>query len=117
MRQVGFLAAAANYALDNNISRLKLDHENAKAIAGVCAEISPRLIDSTSVETNIVALDLSGTSITANELNNQLKEAGILAAALGPKFLRIVTHLDISETDMAKILEVLPKLLKRALVA
>jgi threonine aldolase len=96
---------------------LKLDHENAKAIAGACAEISPSLIDSTSVETNIVALDLSGTSITANELNNQLKEAGILAAALGPKFLRIVTHLDISETDMAKILEVLPKLLKRALVA
>jgi threonine aldolase len=117
MRQVGFLAAAANYALDNNISRLKIDHANAKAIAEACAAISPSLIDSTSVETNIVALNLSATSITANDLNNQLKEAGILAAALGPKFLRIVTHLDISETDMAKILEVLPKLLKRALVA
>ncbi len=117
MRQVGFLAAAANYALDNNISRLKIDHINAKAIADACAAISPTLVDSAGVETNIVALDLSGTSITANELNNQLKEAGILAAALGPKFLRIVTHLDISETDMAKILEVLPQLLKRALVA
>jgi threonine aldolase len=99
------------------MSRLKLDHANAKVIAEACSAISPSLIDSTSVETNIVALNLSGTSITANELNNQLKEAGILAAALGPKFLRIVTHLDITETDLAKILEVLPKLLKRALVA
>lgn len=117
MRQVGFLAAAANYALDNNISRLKIDHANAKAIAQACSAISPTLIDATTVETNIVALDLSGTSITAGELNNQLMEAGILAGALGPKFLRVVTHLDNSEADMAKILEVLPKLLKRALVA
>ena len=117
MRQVGFLAAAANYALDNNISRLKDDHVNAKKIATACAEISPDLIDATSVETNIVALDLSRLNITANDLNNQLKEAGILASALGPKFLRVVTHLDITDSDMEIILEVLPKLLKRALVA
>jgi threonine aldolase len=117
MRQVGFLAAAANYALDNNVSRLKDDHVNAKKIATACAEISPDLIDAVGVETNIVALDLSRLDITANELNNQLKEAGILASALGPKFLRVVTHLDITDSDMEKILDVLPKLLKRAFVA
>jgi threonine aldolase len=117
MRQVGFLAAAANYALDNNILRLKDDHAKAKKIANACAEISPELIDAASVETNIVALDLSGLNITANELNNQLKESGILASALGPKFLRLVTHLDITDADMEKILGVLPKLLKRAFVA
>ena len=117
MRQVGFLAAAANYALDNNISRLKDDHVNAKKIAIACAEISPDFIDAAGVETNIVALDLSRLNITANDLNNQLKEAGILASALGPKFLRVVTHLDITDSDMEKILDVLPKLLKRAFVA
>ena len=117
MRQVGFLAAAANYALDNNISRLNDDHVKAKKIAMACAEISPDLIDASSVETNIVALDLSRLNITANDLNNQLKEAGILASALGPKFLRVVTHLDITDSDMEKILDVLPKLLKRAFVA
>ena len=117
MRQVGFLAAAANYALDNNILRLKDDHVNAKKIAIACAEISPDFIDAAGVETNIVALDLSRLNITANELNNQLKEAGILASALGPKFLRVVTHLDITDSDMEKILDVLPKLLKRAFVA
>ena len=117
MRQVGFLAAAANYALDNNISRLKDDHVKAKKIAMACAEISPDLIDASSVETNIVALDLSRLNITANDLNNQLKEAEILASALGPKFLRVVTHLDITDSDIEKILDVLPKLLKRAFVA
>ena len=117
MRQVGFLAAAANYALDNNILRLKDDHVNAKKIAIACAEISPDFIDAAGVETNIVALDLSRLNITANDLNNQLKDAGILASALGPKFLRVVTHLDITDSDMEKILDVLPKLLKRAFVA
>jgi threonine aldolase len=117
MRQIGFLAAAANYALDNNINRLKKDHESAKAIAEACAAVSPTFIDPSSVETNIVALDLSAASNTAAQLNAQLKDEGILASALGPKFLRVVTHLDISERDLAKILEILPKLLKRALVA
>ena len=67
--------------------------------------------------TNIVALDLSALSVTAQELNSQLKENGILASALGPNFLRLVTHLDFTDADLAKVLEVLPNLLKRALVA
>jgi len=117
MRQIGFLAAAANFALDNNIKRLAQDHEKAKQIAIACAEISPTLIDASSIETNIVALDLTAINISAAELNEQLKAEGILAGALGPNFLRLVTHLDISDSDLAKVLEVLPKLLKRALVA
>jgi threonine aldolase len=117
MRQIGFLAAAANFALDNNISRLAEDHIKAKQIAIACADISPDFIDAAGIETNIVALDLSGVKISAPDLNAQLKEEGILASALGPNFLRLVTHLDISDSDMSKVLEILPKLLKRALVA
>ena len=116
MRQVGFLAAAANFALDNNISRLAKDHESAKRIAEACAQISPNLIDPKSVQTNIIALDLTSLSISAAELSAQLKEAGILTGALGPNFLRLVTHLDISDSDMELALDVLPKLLKNALV-
>ena len=116
MRQVGFLAAAANFALDNNISRLAKDHESAKRIAEACAQISPNLIDPKSVQTNIIALDLTSLSISAAELSAQLKEAGILTGALGPNFLRLVTHLDITDSDMELALDVLPKLLKNALV-
>ena len=117
MRQVGFLAAAGNFALDNNINRLAEDHARAKTIAQICAEIAASTIDPQTVATNIVALDLSALSVTAQELNSQLKENGILASALGPNFLRLVTHLDFTDADLAKVLEVLPNLLKRALVA
>ena len=117
MRQVGLLAAAADYALDNNIALLAADHVRAKRIAEAAASVSESFISPHNVETNIVALDLRNLSISANELNAQLKEAGILASALGPKFIRFVTHLDITDSDIEKTVAVLPGLLKRSLVA
>jgi len=117
MRQIGILAAAADYALDNNLALLKDDHRRAKALATACAEISPTFINPSEVDTNIVALDLSAISLTAAELNAQLKAEGILASALGPKFLRLVTHIDFNDSDLDQSIVVLQKLLKNALVA
>jgi len=117
MRQVGILAAAGHYALDNNLALLKHDHLRAKRIAEACALVSPRLVDPATVDTNIVVLDLQCMSISAAELNAQLIDAGISAAALGPKFLRFVTHLDITDADIDQVVAILPGLLQRSLVA
>jgi threonine aldolase len=117
MRQVGILAAAGHYALDNNIDRLADDHRRAQSIAQACAAVAPETVDPATVATNIVALDLRSLSCTAAEINAKLKEEGILASALGPKFLRLVTHLDISDEAIDRVNEVLPKLLQRSLVA
>jgi len=115
MRQVGILAAGAHFALDNNLTRIKDDHIRAQSIAKACAAVVPSTINPTEVETNIVALDLASLPISASELNAQLKEAGILASALGPNFLRLVTHLDITDSDIQKVNSVLPGLLESAL--
>jgi threonine aldolase len=117
MRQVGILAAAGHFALDNNLQLLGEDHRRAKLIAQACNSAVASTINPHHVETNIVALDLAGLSITAPMLNEQLREQGIAASALGPKFLRLVTHLDITDADIEKVCQVLPELLKRALVA
>jgi phenylalanyl-tRNA synthetase alpha subunit len=50
-------------------------------------------------------------------LINQLKEKGILAGALGPKYLRLVTHLDLTDGDIEVVNQILPQLLQRALVS
>jgi threonine aldolase len=71
-------------------------------------------IDMTYVHTNIVVLDLKGSSKTAQQLNAELKEAGILASALGPYTLRLVTHRDLTDSDVAKTNSVLPELLQGA---
>ena len=113
MRQVGLLAGAAHYALDHNISRLSEDHRRAKEIAIAIASIDASLIDPKTVETNIVGLDLSALPITAAELASRTKEAGLWISALGPKYARLVTHMDFDDAQCAQAIEIL----KRALVA
>ena len=113
MRQVGLLAGAAHYALDHNISRLSEDHRRAKEIAIAIASVDASLIDPKTVETNIVGLDLSALPITAAELATRTKEAGLWISALGPKYARLVTHLDFDDAQCAQAIEIL----KRALVA
>lgn len=117
MRQAGILAAAGHFALDNNLKRLSDDHKLAKSIAKAIYEVAPKVINPDEVDTNIVGLDLTGLAITAAELSAQLKENGILGSALGPTYLRLVTHMDVTEQDISKVNQILPELLQRAFVA
>jgi threonine aldolase len=116
MRQAGILAAACHYALDNNLPLLKNDHQRAKSIANAIYAVAPKIIDPGTVETNIVGLDITSMKITASDLSAQLKEKGILSSALTPKYLRLVTHLDLTDSDIETVNQVLPQLLQRALV-
>ena len=113
MRQVGLLAAAGHYALDHNIAQLAEDHRRAKEIAIALNALVPSVIDPATVQTNIVGLDLTELNISAAELATRCKAEGLLIGALGPKYARLVTHLDIDDAGTAYAIEVL----KRALVA
>jgi len=113
MRQIGILAAAGHYALDHNIATLAEDHRRAKEIAISLNAVVPSVIDPATVQTNIVGLDLAELNISAAELATRCKAEGLLIGALGPKYARLVTHLDIDDAGTAYAIEVL----KRALVA
>lgn len=113
MRQVGLLAAAGHYALDHNIAQLAEDHRRAKEIAVALNALIPSLINPATVQTNIVGLDLAELNISAAELATRCKAEGLLIGALGPKYARLVTHLDIDDAGTAYAIDVL----KRALVA
>ena len=117
MRQVGILAAAGHYALDNNITRLTDDHFRAKKLAEACHKTVSSTIDPTTVETNIVALDITGATINAAEFAARAKEKGLLLSALGPNFVRLVTHLDIDDEATEKAGKILVDLLQSAFVA
>ena len=111
MRQVGLLAAGAHYALDNNINRLAQDHRRAQEIALAVAKIDSSLIDPSTVETNIVGLDLTELSISAAQLAIRCQDSGLLISALGPSYVRLVTHLDFDDTQCAEAIEILKKTL------
>lgn len=108
MRQAGSLAAAGIYALDHHIDRLAIDHQNAILLSEVLTK-KEFVTDLLSVETNIVIATIGG-KYTATSLVAALKEKGILAIAMTPTQIRFVFHLDISEADLAKTIDILNSL-------
>ncbi|RYF78716.1 MAG: threonine aldolase, partial [Cytophagaceae bacterium] len=98
-RQAGFLAAAGIYALDHNIGRLKIDHARARQIGHILAG-QPEVAEVLPVETNIAIIRLVD-GITNTDYLARLKEHGILAVAFGPQLVRFVTHLDLTDDDVA----------------
>jgi threonine aldolase len=107
MRQVGILAAAGHYALDNNLERLAEDHRLAKKLAVAIAAIDSTLIDPSTVETNIVGLDLTSMSFSAAELAKRTREAGLWISSLGPHYARLVTHMDFDDGQCDEAIEIL----------
>jgi threonine aldolase len=95
MRQVGYLAAAGIYALDNHIERLAIDHTRAKII-GVALQNSELVKSVEPIETNIVIFNVID-SINEQDFISRLKDAGIYLISMGQGKLRMVTHLDFTE--------------------
>jgi len=111
MRQVGVLAAAGLVALDETPKRLHIDHENAHHLAECLAELPGLRLDSSQVATNIVIIDVSGTSLTAGAISRRLAEHGVLAGAMSPTILRMVTHYDVDRAQCQRAVKVLHEVL------
>jgi len=112
MRQAGVIAAAGLYALDHNIERLRVDHDNArllaerlKAIAGV-AVLEP--------QTNIVFFDVGATGISAPDLARELAKEGILIGPENKTSLRAVTHLDVDAVGIETAAAVVARIVGQA---
>jgi threonine aldolase len=97
MRQVGILAAAGLHALEHHVERLADDHARAKRLAEALGN------DPEFVETNIVVLSVDDAPSVATKAAAD----GVLVSALGPKFLRLVTHLDVADDGIDRAIEVL----------
>jgi len=99
MRQSGFLAAAALYAIQNNIPRLADDHANAKRIGEAITKTDGLELDLERVETNIVVFRVDPAVGTAAEFCKSAKEAGVWMFPFSHETVRAVTHLHITEAD------------------
>lgn len=95
MRQVGFVAAAGLYALDNHIHRLKEDHLRAKEIGEVLIKLS-FIKKVEPIETNIIIFELN-KGVDEKTFVKNLKDKDIHIIGMGGGKLRIVTHLDYTD--------------------
>ncbi len=100
MRQAGVLAAAGLHALDHHLDRLAEDHDHARLLAEACG------VDPAGVDTNIVVVpgdDAAGFVAAA-------AEAGVRVSAVGPRTVRLVTHLDVDRRAAERAAAVLSSL-------
>ena len=101
MRQAGIIAAAGVYALDHHVDRLAEDHANARRLAEGLSEIDGIGLDPSTIETNMVFFDVTGTGMTAPEVAERLlTEHGVRIGASNRAEMRAVTHLDVDAEGM-----------------
>lgn len=108
MRQIGYMAAAGLFALDNHIERLVEDHQKAKEI-GQTLKTQPYINEVEPVETNIVIFYLK-SGFNETEFLKKLNDKGVRISAMGQGKLRIVTHLDYTDAMHTILLKILKEL-------
>ncbi|NOX38373.1 MAG: low-specificity L-threonine aldolase [Calditrichaeota bacterium] len=111
MRQVGILAAAAIHALEHHLERLADDHRRARKFAEAISHLPGIRIDLERVQTNIVMFDVDPQVMTADQLIDALRQKGVFMLNLGPRKIRAVTHLDVSDADIDYAIEAFRELL------
>jgi len=105
MRQVGVLAAAGLYALDHNLENLADDHARARRLFDACVEIDG--LRPVPPDTNTLRIDVEPDGLPAELISQRLAERGVWILALGPDWLRAVTHLDVGDEGIDRAVQAL----------
>ena len=112
MRQAGIIAAPGIIALEKMISRLKIDHDNARLLAEKIAQIRGVNINLRNVQTNMVTFELD-LSINCDNFLLGLKREGILALAQAKNRVRMVTHRGIEKEHIETTINTIERILNR----
>lgn len=108
MRQVGVLAAAGLIALKTMTLRLHEDHLNARRLGEGLGNISGLKLTA-EVQTNMVMLEITKPNWQAANLLELWRSESIMALAVDPQRIRLVTHYQISSSDIEHVLTVTAK--------
>lgn len=99
MRQAGVIAAAGLVALEHMVERLADDHTRARRLAEAVADRWPDACDPSLVQTNIVNFHHADT----DKLIKHFESHGIRLGTIAPRVARFVTHCNIDDDDVERI--------------
>jgi threonine aldolase len=112
MRQAGIFAAAGIVALETMVERLAEDHDNARLLAEGLAELKGIDFNPADVDTNIVIV--RPTTMTIQQLGDELEKRGILTVAIEPDRVRFTTNKEVNRSDIEKTIKEVGEILKSA---
>ncbi len=96
MRQSGVIAAAGLYALEHNVERLTVDHDNAARLAKGLRELGVEA----QLNTNMVLAKVPPEKAAAIEAHMRKNQVLVLPRAP----MRLVTHLDVDAAGIDRVL-------------
>jgi len=100
-RQAGILAAGGLFALNHHVARLADDHRRAAYLAACLREIAD--VDLLGQYTNMVYVDVPADRL--RDLDVHLRAAGIRISIGYLPTLRLVTHLDVDDAGVERVVE------------
>lgn len=101
MRQAGILAAAGIHALQHHVDRLVEDHRRARLLGEGLASVAGLAVNPEDIATNMVFVSVAPAWMPA--VVDFLRQRGVLVS--GRDRLRLVTHLDIDDKDIPRVVE------------
>ena len=107
MRQAGVIAAAGIVALETMVERLAGDHARAGRLVDAMAERWPKSVEPEMVRTNIVCARLDALP---DNFIARLGDAGIRVGTIDPRTVRLVTHKDVDDDDITRVIAALDAL-------
>jgi len=107
MRQAGVIAAGALYALEHHVDRLAEDHANARRLAAGIEQIEGLELLGDRIDTNLLFFRVDPALGTAAAFSEKLQTHRLGMLALSPTTIRAVTHLDVTEADVDRAIEIL----------
>ena len=109
MRQAGIIAAGGLYALRHHVDDLRWDHERARRLAQTLNRLPGIEVNADDVHTNIVIFDVDDQKGSGAEIEERLKRAGLLCLAFARHKIRLVTHRDLTDTDIDQAIQIFQK--------
>ncbi|MBL8676213.1 MAG: low specificity L-threonine aldolase, partial [Alphaproteobacteria bacterium] len=103
LHQAGIIAAGCLYGLKHNFSRIPDIHAKTKQLALFLSQLPFIVLNPLEVETNVIICEVRHPTYSAISLASGLLEKGIRVLALDESRIRIMTHLDISLSDIEEI--------------
>lgn len=100
LRQAGVLAACGLIALCDMTKRLDDDHENARHLGRMLAEIPGVLVEPENIDINMVFWEPASKSFNDQSYVAFMAESGIKVGGPSGGRFRLVTHNDVSRADV-----------------
>ena len=110
MRQAGIIAAGALYALENNRQRLAVDHAHAKRLGDAIESCDALSLRGGRIDTNMVIFEIQPDLCSGPQFQDRLEARGVRCFAVDPQAVRLVTHLDVSESQIDEACKIIQEL-------